>query len=78
MCSLVISVILFACGTSRNEHRHLRIEATEGPLKFMHGPCTNEEVGRKIQDAIGEYDERLNLVKKRNLTWFDHVLRLLI
>ena len=63
MCSLVISVILFACGTSRNEHRHLRIEATEGPLKFMHVPCTNEEVGRKIQDAIGEYDERLNLYK---------------
>ena len=29
----------------------------------------NEEVRRKIQTAIGEYDE-LNLVRKRKLRWF--------
>ena len=34
---------------------------------------TNEEVRRKIQTAIGEYDEILTLVKKRGLRWFDHV-----
>ena len=33
----------------------------------------NEEVCRKIQAAIGEYDELLTLVKKRKLRWFGHV-----
>ena len=36
---------------------------------------TNEEVRRKIQAAIGEYDELLALVKKRKLRWFGHVSR---
>ena len=36
---------------------------------------TNEEVRRKIQAAIGEYDELLTLVKKRQLRWFGHVSR---
>ena len=36
---------------------------------------TNEEVRRKIQAAIGEYDELLTLVKKRKLRWFLHVSR---
>ena len=35
----------------------------------------NEEVRRKIQAAIGEYDELLTLVKKRKLRWFRHVSR---
>ena len=34
---------------------------------------TNEEVHRKIQTDIGEYDELLTLVKKRKLRWFSHV-----
>ena len=36
---------------------------------------TNEEVRRKIQAAIGEYDKLLTLVKKRKLRWFSHVSR---
>ena len=36
---------------------------------------TNEEVRRKIQAAIGEYDELLILVKKRKIRWFGHVSR---
>ena len=35
----------------------------------------NEEVCRKIQAVIGEYDELLTLVKKRKLGWFGHVSR---
>ena len=35
---------------------------------------TNEEVRRKIQAAIGEYEELLTLVKKRKLRWFGLVL----
>ena len=38
---------------------------------FIQG--TNEEGRRKIQAAIGEYDELLTLVKKRKLRWFGHV-----
>ena len=36
---------------------------------------TNEEVRRKIQTAIGEYDELRTLVKKGKLRWFGHVSR---
>ena len=36
---------------------------------------TDEEVRRKIQAAIGEYDELLTLVKKRKLRWFRHISR---
>ena len=36
---------------------------------------TNEEVRRKIQAAIEEYDELLTLVKQRKLRWFSHVSR---
>ena len=38
---------------------------------FIQGQCTNKEVHRKIQAAIGEYDEPLTL--KRKLRWFSHV-----
>ena len=36
---------------------------------------TNEEFHRKIQTAIGEYNELLTLIKKRKLRWFGHVPR---
>ena len=34
---------------------------------------TKEEVCRKIQAAIVEYDELLTMVKKRKLRWFVHI-----
>ena len=36
---------------------------------------TSEEVRRKIQAAIGEYEELLTLLKKRKLRRFGHVSR---
>ena len=36
---------------------------------------TAEEVRRKIQASIGEYDKLLTLIKKRRLIWFGHVAR---
>ena len=36
---------------------------------------TNKEVRRKMQAAIGEYDELLTLVKKQKLRWFGHFSR---
>ena len=37
------------------------------------GHVTNNEVCRKTQAAIGEYDKLLTLVKKWKLRWFGHV-----
>ena len=43
---------------------------------FARGPCfTNEEVRRKIQAAVEEYDEFLTLAKKWKLRWFGHISR---
>ena len=43
---------------------------------FVQGSCyTSGNVHRKIQSAIGEYDELLTLVKKRKLRWVGHVSR---
>ena len=36
---------------------------------------TSEEVRRRIQTAIGEYDKLITMAKKRNLMWFGHVSR---
>ena len=36
---------------------------------------TNEELRRKIQAAVGEYDELVTLVKKRKLKRYGHVSR---
>ena len=41
---------------------------------LIQGPCvTSEDVRRKIQAAIGKYDELLTLVKIRKLRWFGHI-----
>ena len=36
---------------------------------------TNEDVRKKIQAAIGKYDELLTLAKKRKVRRFEHVSR---
>ena len=38
-------------------------------------PVTNEEVRRKIQSVIQEYDELLTMVKKRQPSCFGHISR---
>ena len=45
----------------------------QGPLHKDH--VTTEEVRRRIQAAIGEYDELLTIVKNQKLWWFGHVSR---
>ena len=79
---LVISIFLYAC-----ESRTLTAELTKRTQAFemkcyrrllnisYKDHVTNEEVRRKIQAAIGEYDELLTLVKKRQLRLFGHVSR---
>ena len=84
MRSLVISIFLYACEswtlTADLEKRTQAFEMRcyRGLLNISykdHVTCTNEEVRRKIQAAVGEYDELLTLVKKRKLRWFGHVSR---
>ena len=75
MRSLVISIFLYACEswtlTAELEKRCYRRLLNISYKDHV----TNEEVRRKIQAAIREYDELLTLVKKRKLRWFGHVSR---
>ena len=82
MRSLVFSVFLYACEswtlTAELEKRTQTFEmyCYRRLLNISYKDhVTNEEVRRKIQAAIGEYDELLTLVKKRKLRWFGHVSR---
>ena len=36
---------------------------------------TNQEVQSKIEQAIGNHDDMLIIVKKRNLKWYGHITR---
>ena len=82
MCCLVISIFLYACEswilTAKLVKRvqAFEIRCCRRLLNISYKDhVTNEEVHRKIQAAIGEYDELLTLVKKRNLRWFGHISR---
>ena len=82
MRSLVIFVFLYACEswtlTAELEKRTQTFEMRcyRRLLNISYKDhVTNEEVRRKIQAAIGEYDELLTLVKKRKLRWYGHVSR---
>ena len=82
MRSLVISNFLYACEswtlTSELEKRtqalEMRCYRRLLNISFK-DHVTNEEVRRKIQAAIGEYNELLTLVRKRKRRWFGHVSR---
>ena len=82
MHSLVISIFLYACEswtlTAELEKRTqvFEMRCYRRLLNISYKDhLTNEEVRRKIQAAIGGYDEILTLVKKGKLRWFGHVSR---
>ena len=80
MRSPVISIFLYACEsvilTAGLEKKTHAFEMRCYP-RLLNISCkdqvTNEEVRRRIQAAIGEYDGLLTMVKKRQLRWFGHV-----
>ena len=77
MRSLVTSIFLYACESElekRTQAFEMRCYRRLLNISYK-DHVTNEEVRRKIQTAIGEYDELLTLVKKRKLRWFGHVSR---
>ena len=82
MRSLVISTFLFACeswtltGELEKRMQAFAMRCYRRLLNISYKDhITNEEVHRKVQAAIGEYDELLTLVKKQKLRWFGHVSR---
>ena len=81
MRSLVISIFLYACESwtltaELEKRKSFEMRCCRRPLNISYKDhVTNEEVRKKIQEAIGEYDELLTLVKKRKLRWFGHVSR---
>ena len=82
MRSLVISIFLYACG-SRTSTAELMKKTQAFEMRCHRrllnisykDHVTNEKARKNIQAAIGEYNELLNLVKKRKLRWFGHVSR---
>ena len=85
MRSLVISIFMYAWEswtlTAELEKRTnaFEIRCYRRLLNISYKDhVTNEEVRRKLQAAIGEYDELLTLVKKWKLRWFGHVQGLLV
>ena len=82
MRSLVISIFLYACESrtlpAKVEKRTqaFQMRCYQSLLNILYWEnATNKEVCRKIQAAIGYYDELLTLVKKWKLRWFCHVSR---
>ena len=80
MCSLVISIFLYACEPwTLTAELHRRIQATEMRCyrKILHilykDHFTNEEVCAKIQQAIGPHEDLLTIIKRCKLQWPDHV-----
>ena len=82
MLFLVISILMYACEpwtlTAELEKRMQAFEMRcyQKLLNISYqANNTNEEVHRKIQAAIGQYDELLTLVKKWKIRWFGHISR---
>jgi len=80
--ALALSVFLYACETwTLTAELQRRIQSTEmrcyrktlGIHYTDH--VTNDEVRRKITDAIGPHDDLLTVVRKRKLRWYGHVSR---
>ena len=80
--ALVISIFLYACESwaltaeleKRTQTFEMRCYRRLLGISYK-DHVSNEEVRRKIQAAIGEYDEPLTLFKERKPRWFDNVSR---
>ena len=82
MRTLALSVFLYACESwTLTAELQRRILATEYRcyrrilgIRYI-DRITNEEIRRRITQAIGPHDTLLAIVKKRKLTWYGHVSR---
>ena len=82
MRTLILSTFLYGCEiwTLTGEIER-RIQALEircyRRLQNIYNKdhVTNEDVGYKIQNAIGVHDDLIAMVKKRKLRWYGHISR---
>ena len=80
MRSLFISTFLYACEAltltaaleNRTQTFEVRCYSRSLNILYKHN-ITDDEVRRKTQAAVGEYNKFLPMVKKRKLRWFGHV-----
>ena len=79
MCTLIISILLYACKTwtlTIEFQRMIKAVEMRCYRRLLHisykDHITNEIVCKKIQAAIGPYEDILKTVKLR---WFGHVIR---
>lgn len=82
MRSLVTSIFLYACESwTLTADIERRIQAVEMRcfrrlLNISYRDhISNQEVRKRIGQAIGPYDDLLTIVKKRKLRWYGHVTR---
>ena len=82
MRSMVVSVLLYGCEAwTLNADLQRRIQALEMRcLRRLLGisyrdHITNEEVRKRITNAIGPFESLLSIVKTRKLSWYGHVIR---
>ena len=72
MRSLIIFIFLYSCDDRVME----RTPVFEMRCyRRVYNISYKNEVRRKIQAAIGGYNELLTMVKERKLSWFDHISR---
>ena len=77
MRSLVSSIFLYACESwSLELEKVTQVFGMRCCCRLLNisykDRVTNEDVHRKAQAAIGDYDELLTMIKKRKLRWFGH------
>ena len=82
MRTLILSTFLYACEswtlTAEIERRiqALEMRCYRRLLNISYKDhVTNEEVGNRIQNAVGVHDDLLTMVKKRKLRWYGHISR---
>ena len=80
MCSLVMSIFLYACETwtitadIKRKIQALEMRCFRKLLGISYRDhITNEEVKARIGNAIGPYEDLLTSVKRRKLKWYGHV-----
>ena len=82
MCSLVISIFLYASESwtltaklqRRTQAMEMRCYRKMLRVSYKYH-VTNGEVHAKIQQAIGPHEDLLTMVKRRKLRWYGHVSR---
>ena len=78
----MISIFLYACETwtltaeiqKRIQSMEMRCYRRLLGISYTHH-VTNEEVRRKISQAIGPHDDLLSIVMKLKLRWYGHITR---